>query len=160
METIEVIAIAESLLPQEWGKALRLNVLETYENATTVVVRCSLSNPNESSPSSVAVKHVRPHPENPTGYLHSFLNDWAACIFLNSFEPDPPLAPRFYGGDIERSILIMEDLGGSDGPDTMALLDGSDPALAEQALVEDAALIGQLHRATAGGLTITLSSGS
>ena len=150
MEKTEIIAAAESLLPAEWGNEVQLQVEETYENVTTTVIRGRLSNTSSEAPASVAVKHARPHPENPTGYLHSFLNDWAACLFLNSFEHDPPLAPRFYGGDTERCVLVMEDLGSGDGPNTMALLEGSDPDLAAQGLVEHAALMGQLHAATLG----------
>src|SRR5262249_40095457 len=79
-----------------------------------------------------------------------FFNDWAACRFLNSFEYKPPLAPRFYGGDAERCILVMEDLGRGDGLDTMALLEGTDPALAAEGLIQHAALIGKLHGSTVG----------
>src|SRR5262249_28950953 len=98
----------------------------------------------------IAVKHVRPQHESETGYLYSFFNDWAACRFLNSFDYKPPLAPRFYGGDAERCILVMEDLGRGDGLDTMALLEGTDPALAAEGLIQHAALIGKLHGATVG----------
>lgn len=150
METTDIIATAESLLPRDWGEGLRLHVDKTYENAPTVVIRCRLANVSGPAPPSVAVKHVRAHHKNASGYLHSFLNDWAACMFLNSFEHDPPLAPRFYAGDTDRRILVMEDLGDGDGPNTMAVIQGSDPAAAARALVRHAALIGQLHGATVG----------
>ena len=145
MDAREIIARAESLLRDEWGRDVRLQLERTYENPTTIVVRANVTGP---APASIAIKHVGPHHENPTGYLHSFFNDWAACLFLNSFNHNPPLAPRFYSGDTEHHILIMEDLGVGDGPDTMTLLDGNDPDLAAQSLVEHAALIGQLHAAT------------
>ena len=150
MEKTEIIARAESLMPKEWGDKIRLHVEETYENATATVIRCRLAHVSDAAPASVTVKYVSPLAENPTGNRHSFLNDWAACLFLNSFQHDPPLAPRFYAGDTEQSILVMEDLGAGDGPSTMALLEGSDPDLAALGLVEHAALIGQLHGATVG----------
>jgi hypothetical protein len=45
---------------------------------------------------------------------------------------------------------VIEDLGDGDGPNTAEALGGDDPALAEQLLIEHAALIGQLHGATIG----------
>lgn len=150
MEKPEIIARAQSLLTVAWGEDVRLRVEQIYESVTTTVIRCRLADANEHAPTSVAVKHVRPHPENPFGYLHSFLNDCAACLFLNSFEHTPPLAPRFYGADTEHTILVMEDLGAGDGPDTMALLERGDPGVTALALREHSALIGQLHAATIG----------
>jgi hypothetical protein len=47
-------------------------------------------------------------------------------------------------------LIVLEDLGDGEAPNTKDALQGHDPQLAEQTLVEHAALLGQLHAATIG----------
>lgn len=39
--------------------------------------------------------------------------EWASLRFLSAMEASTGVAPRFYAGDVEARILVMEDLGGS-----------------------------------------------
>ncbi len=61
---------------------------------------------------------------------------------------DDALAPRFYGGDRRAGLIVIEDLGSGDRPDQLLL--GSDPAAAEEAMVELAATLGTMHARSVG----------
>ena len=77
-----------------------------------------------------------------------FINDWIGAEFLSSIPLEPPIGPRFYGGDLALGLYVMEDLGEHQslvGP----LLHGS-AAEAETTLLRYSALIGRLHASTAG----------
>jgi hypothetical protein len=78
------------------------------------------------------------------------MNDWAASVFLERVSSSPRLAPLLYCGDRDRRLLVFEDLGDGDGPDTAAALCSSDPDLAERRLLEHVCLIGRLHGLTLG----------
>jgi len=39
--------------------------------------------------------------------------DWASLAFLSTLVDAVEVAPRFYGGDVQERLFVMEDLGGS-----------------------------------------------
>ena len=38
-------------------------------------------------------------------------DEWAALAFLTERSFEPPIAPRFLGGDADARVFVMEDLG-------------------------------------------------
>jgi len=151
-----IAKIASQVLSEKFGE-LRLGVEKVFSTWGSVVIRCRLMDGAADLPKTFIVKKVK---EDAIGYdpesaeapnsAHWIFNDWAATKFLSEIPSDPPFAPLFYGGSREHGLIVVEDLGAGDGPNTAEALVGNDPALAEQLLIEHAALIGQLHAATMG----------
>jgi len=94
------------------------------------------------------VKHVPPASAADAQRVRGFQHDWAGAEFLASLELDPPLGPRFYGGDVEQVFFVIKDLGQHRSL-VQPLLEGS-AAEAEAGLLKYAAALGRLHAATIG----------
>ncbi|HEV2665348.1 MAG TPA: hypothetical protein VG324_10570, partial [Blastocatellia bacterium] len=152
-----IVNLAESLLSRQFDQAVRLVRDRVFSGFKSVVVRCRVEGRGAGLPDTLIVKKAR---EDRMGYFpdsqatpnaaHELFNDWAAARFLYGLGNDPPLSPRFYAGDRERGLIVLEDLGDGDAPNTKDALQGHDPQLAERTLVEHAALLGKLHAATMG----------
>jgi hypothetical protein len=130
----------------------------------SIVLRCAVETEAPDAPATCVVKRVRadrgirydpesPDPKNPARLL---LDDWAALQFLDSLSLDPPLPPRFYGGDRATGLFVMEDLGADEGASTHELLHGNDPDRTEQVYraelaggCPEAAADARFHRAMA-----------
>ena len=128
-----------------------------FSTEGSIVLRCHTDDTAAAAPASFIVKQAKAElfgydPRSPEGpnAAHGLFNDWAAAQFLSAIPSDPPLAPVFYGGSREAGFILLEDLGDGEAPNTHDALHGTDPELAEQTLIEHAALIGQLHAATIG----------
>lgn len=108
----------------------------------SVVVRCRVAQPQPIMPPlrSVIVKHLR---DDARGF-----SDWASLAFLEALPATHGLVPRFFGGDIEKRLFVLEDLGGSQSMDD--LLRQPDPQRAKAALRELATCMAQLQAATFG----------
>jgi hypothetical protein len=78
-------------------------------------------------------------------HASTLFNDWASLQFLQQLAP---LAPRFYAGDSDSTLLIMEDLGTGQRLDQLLL--GDDPVAAEQALIDFASVHGRMHALSIG----------
>jgi hypothetical protein len=150
MDTTNIVTVAEGILSQQFGTQVRLRQGDVYTTYGSLAIRCHLLTASSDAPATVMVKHALPRPEYPMYDTYALLNDWAACQFLSNVASDLPLAPRFCGGDSKRNILILEDLGRGTGPNTADLLNGTDPDLAQQGLIEHTALLGRFHGATIG----------
>lgn len=72
--------------------------------------------------------------------------DWASLWFLSTLEEAAGVAPRFYAGDAEERIVVMEDLGGSRSLEDV--LDQGDPATAISVLRALAVAMARLITAT------------
>jgi hypothetical protein len=78
-------------------------------------------------------------------------NEWASLQLLNQFESLGALVPAFYGGDEKLELMVLEDLGPVRNQyDLGAILEGGDPTLAREALLDFAGKMALLHIATAG----------
>ena len=78
-----------------------------------------------------------------------FSCDWTGLEFLNKFQFSPVVTPKFYGGDILRRIILIEDLG----DDHYSLVDalttpGYDKAVAS--LKNYMETLGHFHSSTFG----------
>lgn len=148
---------ASALLSERVGSEARLEVSNVMSTWGSIVVRCRVKLGRAQLPAHLIVKKVR---EDQSGYepdsparpnaAHSLFNDWAALQFLGQIQHDPPLSPTFYGGSREFGLIILEDLGESETPNTADALQGDDAIQAEETLVEHTSLIGQLHASTMG----------
>lgn len=148
---------AARLLSEEFGRRIRLRRSETFTTGGSVVVRCEVTGGRAGLPPSLVVKKVREdefayRPDSPDtpNPAHWLFNDWAASEFLGRVPSEIPLAPRLYAGSRARGLIVLEDLGGGEPPDTQHALLGDDPELAEATLLEHVSLISRLHAATAG----------
>jgi hypothetical protein len=152
-----IVKFAEALLSLRFDQEVRLVRDRVFSGFKSVVVRCRVESSGAGLPEALIVKKAR---EDRGGYFpdnqaapnaaHELFNDWAAARFLDGLGHDPPLAPRFYAGDRKHGLIVLEDLGDGEAPNTTDALQGHDPQLAERTLVEHSALLGQLHAATMG----------
>lgn len=154
--SFETITLAEKLLSEAFGGTVRLNNGDDLggSNRTQVYRFRVLEGPSDA-PTTVIVKQAHStanavyHPETATIPAWTFLNEWASLQFLSQVEaPEVPLGPKFYAGERAAGLLIMEDLGQGRRLDHVLL--GNDPAAAEKALIEFAALHGRLHALSIG----------
>ena len=105
---------------------------------------------NSTAPASVVVKQVNTEheayePDNPAfGPASRLFNEWAALQLLRDLEAD--FVPRFYAGDRDNGVILIEDLGTA--PTLDKLLLGDNPQAAEKALVHLAQVVGQIHALT------------
>ena len=149
--------LAGALLSEKYDASIRLRRKETFITGGSIVIRCIVIDAPSHVPARVVVKKVR---EDEVGYrpdsseipnsAHSLFNDWAASVFLNNVRTNIPLSPVLYAGSREYGFIVLEDLGEGEAPNTFDALNGDDSELAEQTLIEHAALIGQLHAVTIG----------
>jgi hypothetical protein len=152
-----IVNLAESLLSRQFDQEARLAPDSVFPGFKSVVVRCRVEGRDTGLPDALIVKKARedrmgyfPNSDATPNAAHELFNDWAAARFLYGLGHDPPLSPRFYAGDRKHGLIVLEDLGDGEAPNTIDALQGHDPQLAEQTLVEHAALLGQLHAATMG----------
>lgn len=152
-----IAGVAGDVLSQQFGETIRLRRDKVFTTGASVVVRCRVIDPHFDVPASFIAKKAREDefrydpdsPETPNA-AHWLLNDWAASEFLNNVPSDVPLGPSLYGGNKDYGLIVLEDLGDGESPNTFDALCGDDAELAEKTLVEHVSLLGQLHAATIG----------
>jgi hypothetical protein len=152
-----ITSVASNLLSERFGVRIRLRKGRTITTRGSVVVRCDVLDAHSDVPASFIVKKTREdefeyHPDIPEtpNSAHWLFNDWAAAEFLNIVPNSIPFSPLLYGGSHEYGLIVLEDLGDGEAPNTFDALHSNDPELAEQTLIEHVSLIGQLHAATIG----------
>lgn len=129
---------AELLRGSQRSNVSRYRVLEGPQGAPpSVIVK-----------QAVAVGREEYDPELPGGPASRLFNEWAGLRFLTEIAGPASPAPRFYGGDRDGGLIVLEDLGRSTGLDQLLL--GDDPAAAEDMLVAFAATLGRMHALTIG----------
>jgi hypothetical protein len=152
-----IAEVAGNLLSEKFGGSIRLRKGKTFVTGGSIVVRCDVIDAPPHAPASVIVKKTRedefkyrPESSETPNSAHWLLNDWAAAEFLSNISSTIPLSPLLYGGSREYGLIVLEDLGDGEAPNTFDALRGDDPELAEQTLIEHVSLVGQLHAATIG----------
>ena len=152
-----VVNVAGNLLSEKYGERIRLQRGKIFTTGGSIVIRCDIIDAPSHVPTSVIIKKTREdewgyHPDNSEtpNSAHWLFNDWAASEFLTNVPSTIPLSPLLYGGSREYGLIVLEDLGDGETPNTFDALHGADPELAEQTLIEHVSLIGQLHAATMG----------
>jgi hypothetical protein len=152
-----ITEVAGNLLSEKFGEGIRLRKVKTFTTSGSVVVRCNVIGGRSRAPASVIVKKTRedefkycPDSSQTPNSAHCLFNDWAAAEFLNNIPSAIPLSPLLYAGSREHGLIILEDLGDGEVPNTFNALHGDDPELAQQTLMEHASLLARLHAATIG----------
>ena len=152
-----LIAAVEATLAKAWGGPISLDREQVLRGSDrSRVLRLRVQEGPAAAPASVIIKHVqgdenaRYDPDNapPFSPAWRFFNDWTGAQFLSAVADDPPLCPRFYGGDRAKGFIVLEDFG--EGDSLAEALLGDDPVRAEQALLALAATLGRMHAATIG----------
>jgi hypothetical protein len=155
---------AERLLTRAWGCPVRLDEGVTIGSAEEIkpnIRRCRvLEGPPDGLATVIAKRILGPGVYDPDDLrcvtefdgmptlAWQFCHEWAGTAFLSGIPSDPPLSPRCFGGDRSEGLVVLEDIG--TGPTLGELLEGEDPARAEQAVLGYAVTIGRLHAATIG----------
>jgi hypothetical protein len=122
------VNLAETLLSRQFDQAVRLGLDRVFSGFKSIVVRCRVECDSASLPEALIVKKARedrigyfPDSEAAQNAAHELFNDWAAARFLDGLGHDPPLSPRFYAGDRETGLIVLEDLGDGEAPNTISL---------------------------------------
>ncbi len=147
---------AERLLRRRFGPRARIVSSEPLAGRSSVF-RCDVE--GQGAPPSLILKLPRPRAEEkydrrdvaPRSPYWSLTNECAGLELLDAAQrrsPGPAVAPAFYGADLDRGLVLLEDLG--DGPSLADLLLGDDAIKAEEGLVAFASSLGRLHALTAG----------
>lgn len=149
--------VASHVLSRQFGRRISLRKDKVFTTGASIVVRCHVIDAHSDVPASFIAKKAR---EDEFGYdpdspatpnpAHWLLNDWAASEFLNNVPSAVPFSPLLYGGSKDYGLIVLEDFGDGESPNTFDALCGDDAELAEKTLIEHVSLLGQLHAATIG----------
>lgn len=152
---IEIIAATEKILSAVFGGGVQVEAKARLGGGIrSNVFRYRVRAAPAGAPGSVVVKQVISHdddvydPDSIEGPAVRLFNDWAGLQFLSDVTVGTAVAPRFYGGDRESGLVVVEDLG--DGEHLDALLLGDASADAEFGLIEFSKVLGRLHALTVG----------
>ena len=133
-----VAAAAERLLHAHVGPQVSLHQpVLIAERGRSVVVRCSVQGWDGTA--SVVCKRN-------TGDDERGFTDWASLAFLSELPEAAGIAPRFFAGDPNERLLVMEDLGGSRS--LADVLDTGDDVTILRTLQELARVMARLVAAT------------
>ena len=160
--TVEsLLAAVEQALIVTFGGPVQLDREQVLRGSDrSRVFRCRILEGPVGIPTSVIVKHVQGDAEHPYtsddappfSPAWRFFNDWTGAQFLSAVSAPgaslPPVCPRFYGGDRAKGFILLEDFG--EGETLADLLQGDDPARAEEGLLALAATLGRMHATTVG----------
>lgn len=140
----ETIALhATEILRRTWEGAFRLERPALIsDRGRNQVLRCQVQGAG-TCPPSIIVKKIK-DPLDPVRGL----TDWASLAFLSQLAEEHPVAPRFWGGDAEHLLFVMEDLGTEGSLEQ--LLHMPDPAQVTSMLCSLAQQMGRLHATTMG----------
>lgn len=150
-------AAAQRVLAARYGGPVALGPEQVLQSSgRSRVWRLPVAAAPAGLPTSLILKQVQgdeqrgydPDDATPFSPAWRFFNDWTGAELLTAVAADPPLGPRFYGGDRAEGFVLLEDLG--EGESLADLLLGGDAARAEQALLQFARTLGRMHAATVG----------
>lgn len=148
-----IVAAAERVLSTAVGSPIQFTHVEhvSKRGRRNLLLRCH--NPSGSGlPPSLIVKKVKANlydPEDTSSWdTMRFFNDWIGAQFLSTISAKSKHSPRFYGGDRNLGLIVLEDV------QHRALLVepllGNNRTQAEHALLQYATCLGQLHIDTMG----------
>ena len=114
--------------------------------------RCHLHAAGGPAPETLIIKQVKPEGYSPTDpaswNTDRFFRDWAGAQFLSAVAREEGHGPAFYGGDVERGFIILEDMG--EHTSLVEPLLKGDAAAATQALLAFARRLGRMHVSSLG----------
>lgn len=148
----ETVVIAESVLCEAFEGNVRLKMETEFDTDRATVLRCRVIESPSSVPRSVIVKKILTadgtnfHPNSPDEMVPRFFNDWAGLEFLSEVSDGDSPAARFYGGNREKGLMVIEDLG--DGRNFYGSLRGESSTAATGELIKLARVLGKMHALT------------
>ena len=148
----ETVAIAENVLCKAFKGDVRLKMETEFDTDRATVVRCCMLESPPGVPQSVVVKRALTtdgtvfHPNSPDEMVPRFFNDWAGLEFLSKISDGDSPAAQFYGGDWEKGLMVIEDLG--DGRNFYGSLRGESATAATGELIKLARALGKMHALT------------
>ena len=149
---VETVAIAKNVLCKVFGGDVRLKMETEFDSDQATVLRYRVVESPPGVPRSVVVKKALPtdgtvfHPNSPDDMIVRFFNDWAGLEFLSKISGEDSPAAQFYGGDLERGLMVIEDLG--DGRNFYGSLRGKSSTAATGELIKLTRALGKLHALT------------
>ena len=148
----ETVTIAENVLREAFKGDVRLKMETEFDTDRATVLRCRVVEVPAGVPQSVVVKRALTtdrtvfHPNSPDEMVPRFFNDWAGLEFLSTISDGDSPAAQFYGGDREKGLMVIEDLG--DGRNFYGSLRGESPTAATGELIKLARGLGKMHALT------------
>lgn len=148
----ETVAIAENVLCKAFGGDVQLKMETEFDTDRATVLRCCVVENLPDVPQSVVIKRALTtdgtefHPNSPNEMVPRFFNDWAGLEFLSEISDGNSPAAQFYGGDWEKGLMVIEDLG--DGWNFYGSLRGESPTAATEELIKLARALGKTHALT------------
>ena len=149
----EKVAVAEKLVSDSFGRDIQLAPVEIAGPGTgrAHILRMRTSVDDPSIPKSFIVKLVNkdyPWASGKADLFRTFFNEWATYEFFHQLKLAEPIVPRFYGGDAEAGVIVIEDLGKVEN--TYDAVFGTDATYAEEMLTGWMETIGRMHALTVG----------
>ena len=123
-----------------------------FDTDRATALRCRVVESPLSVPQSVVVNRALTtdgaafHPNSPDEMVPRFFNDWAGLEFLSKISDGDSPAAQFYGGDSEKGLMVIEDLG--DGRNFYGSLRGESSTAATGELIKLARALGKMHALT------------
>ena len=148
----ETVAIAENVLCEAFGGDVQLKMETEFDTDRATVLRCCVVEDLPDVPRSVVIKRALTtdgtefHPNSPDEMVPRFFNDWAGLEFLSEISDGNSPAAQFYGGNWEKGLMVIEDLG--DGRNFYGSLRGESPTAATAELIKLARALGKMHALT------------
>ena len=148
----ETVAIAENVLCEAFEGDVRLKMETEFDTDQATVLRCHVLESPSGVPQSVIVKKILTadgtefHPKSPDEMVPRFFNDWAGLEFLSKISNGDSPAAQFYGGNREKGLMVIEDLG--DGRNFYGSLRGESATAATAELIKLARVLGKMHSLT------------
>ena len=147
------VTIAEKLVSDAFGRDIQLAAVEIAGPGTgrAHILRMWTSVDDPVIPKSVIVKFVNedcPWISDKTELFRTFFNEWATYDFFRRLGPPEPIIPRFYGGDAEAGVMVIQDLGKVES--TYNATFGTDASFAEEMLIGWMKTIGKMHAFSIG----------
>lgn len=146
-----MLTTAEHVLSQYWQTTVRLAEPHNLQaSGRSYIYRCTLLDAPADAPERVIIKAMRvwehlKHEEETRSLIY---NDWAGLQFLSDITPEPGFTPRFYAGDTNSALMVMEDLGTHPGMHDLLL--GDDSHVAADALIRYSTMLGRIHAISIG----------
>jgi hypothetical protein len=148
----ELLPAVEIALAKAWGAKVKVSLQEAVANRRHVV-RLAVEASSTGLPKTVILKGRRSEEDagfDPNSFDTALLNEWAGLEFTAQIFGKGSLSPQLYAGDKEKGFLLMEDL--PEGSTIEKILNGSNLAQAENALLTYGESLGKLHTQTIGHL--------
>lgn len=126
------------------------SIIQLSEPDRNLVLRIVLKEGTGSMPRTIIFKQFfSEHAAQDDKTFGRFARDWSGLAFITNLPIETPLAPRFYGGNIEHRFIVFEDLGDK----YVSLVDAlasQDSKHATAALTRFMTSLGKLHASSYG----------